>query len=164
MSVGVLRSMKNKTARDFDALEQRRRAGMRLLGQKVAQAEVARRLGVSPAAVCKWNARRRTQPATAWQRRPQGQPPKLTAAHKEQLRRALRQGAQAHGFVNELWTLPRIATVLQATCGVRLHPGHLWRVLGALSSVTRRPSPVGRNTPGRLLKKSPAGAAHPRLH
>ena len=139
MSVGVLRSMKNKTARDFDALEQRRRAGMRLLGQKVAQAEVARRLGVSPAAVCKWNARRRAQPATAWQRRPQGKPPKLTAAHKEQLRRALRRGAQAHGFVNDLWTLPRIATVLESTCGVRLHPGHLWRVLGALGWSVQKP-------------------------
>ena len=176
MSVRVLQGMKTKTRRDFDALEQRRRAGMRLLGQKVAQAEVARRLGVSPAAVCKWNARRRTQPATAWQRRPQGKPPKLTAAHKEQLRRALRRGAQAHGFVNDLWTLPRIAQVLESTCGVRLHPGHLWRVFwarwagacrsrsGALSSATRRPSPVGRNTPGRPLKKSPPGTAHPRLH
>ena len=70
MLVCVWQGMKTKTARDFDALEKRRRAGMRLLGQKVAQAEVARRLGVSPAAVCQWNARRRARPARAWQRRP----------------------------------------------------------------------------------------------
>lgn len=105
--------MKAKTKRDFAAMEQRRREGMRLLGQAVPQAEVARRLGVTPAAVCKWAARRKTQPGRAWQRRPLGKPPKLTAPHKEQLRRALKQGAQAHGFLNELWTLPRIASVLE---------------------------------------------------
>ena len=131
--------MKTKTKRDFDALEQRRREGMRLLGQRVAQAEVARRLGVSPAAVCKWEARRKARPGGAWKRRPQGKPPKLTARHKEQLCQALKKGAQAHGFLNELWTLPRIATVLEATCGVRLHPGHLWRVLGTLGWSVQKP-------------------------
>jgi transposase len=134
-------------------MEQRRREGMRLLGQKVAQAEVARRLGVSPAAVCKWNARRQSQPGAAWKRRPQGKPPKLTARHKEQLRRALKKGAQAHGFLNELWTLPRIAAVLEATCGVRLHPGHVWRVLGALGWSVQKPE-------RRAFQRDEAAIAH----
>ena len=131
--------MNTKTRRDFAALEQRRREGMGLLARKVPQAEVARHLGVSAAAVCKWNARRKAQPGAAWQRRPQGKPPKVTARHKEHLRRALKKGAQAHGFLNELWTLPRIAKVLETTCGVRLHPGHLWRVLGAMGWSVQKP-------------------------
>lgn len=118
--------MKTKTKRDLEAMERRRREGMRLLGQKVPQAEVARRLGVSRAAACQWQARRKAQPGRAWKRRPLG------ARHKAQLCRALKKGAQAHGFLNELWTLPRIAAVIEASCGVRLHPGHVWRVLGAL--------------------------------
>lgn len=130
---------------------------MRLLGQKVPQAEVARRLGVSPAAVCKWNARRKTQPAAAWKRRPQGKPPKLTARHKAQLRRALKKGAQAHGFLNELWTLPRIAAVLETTCGVRLHPGHVWRVLGALGWSVQKPE-------RRAFQRDEAAIAHWKRH
>jgi transposase len=149
--------MKAKTKRDFAALEQRRREGIRLLAQAVPQAEVARRLGVTPAAVCKWAARRKAQPGRAWQRRPLGKPPKLTAAHKQQLRRALKEGAQAHGFLNELWTLPRIASVLESTCGVRLHPGHLWRVLGALGWSVQKPE-------RRALQRDEAAIAHWKEH
>jgi transposase len=149
--------MTTKTRRELAALERRRRQGMRLLGQQVAQAEVARRLGVSPAAVCKWNARRKAHPGAAWKRRPQGKPPKLTARHKEQLCRALKQGAQAHGFLNELWTLPRIAAVLEATCGVRLHPGHVWRVLGALGWSVQKPE-------RRAFQRDEAAIAHWKKH
>lgn len=138
-------------------MEQRRREGMRLLAQRVPQAEVARRLEVSPAAVCKWEARRKGQRGAAWKRRPQGKPPKLTAPHKQRLRRALEKGAQAHGFLNELWTLPRMAAVLEATCGVRLHPGHLWRVLGTLGWSVQKPE-------RRALQRDEAAIAHWRRH
>jgi transposase len=153
----VLVRMKTKTNRDFEALEQRRREGMRLLSQRVAQAEVARRLNVSPAAVCKWEARRKAHPGGAWKRRPQGKPPKLTARHKERLCRILQKGAQAHGFLNDLWTLPRIASVLEASCGVRLHPGHLWRVLGALGWSVQKPE-------RRALQRDEAAIAHWKRH
>ena len=131
--------MRTKTKRDFAALEERRCEGMRLLGRRIPQAEVARRLGVTPAAVCKWEARRKAHPGAAWRRRRLGKPPKLTMRHKKQLRAALQKGAQAHGFLNELWTLRRIAQVLESVCGVRLHPGHLWRVLGALGWSVQKP-------------------------
>lgn len=149
--------MRTKTKRDFAALEGRRREGMRLLARRIPQAEVARRLGVTPAAVCKWEARRKAQPGAAWKRRPQGKPPKLTVRHKEQLRAALKQGAQAHGFLNELWTLPRIAQVLESTCGVRLHPGHLWRVLGALGWSVQKPE-------RRAFQRDEAAIAHWKKH
>jgi transposase len=68
-----------------------------------------------------------------------GRPAKLTAAHRVQLQRLLRQGAQAHGFLTDLWTLPRIAAVLQRESGLRLHPAHLWRVLGAMGWSVQRP-------------------------
>jgi transposase len=131
--------MKRKTIRNYQALEDRRREGMRLLGRGLPQAEVARRLGVSRAAVCQWNGRRKTQRGAAWKRRPLGKPPKLTAHHKAQLIQALQAGAQAHGFVNDLWTLPRLAQVLVQISGVRVHPGHLWRVLGALGWSVQKP-------------------------
>lgn len=102
--------VKHKTKRDLAAMERRRWESLRLLGRKVAQADVARRLGVSLAAVRKWDARRKARPGSASQRRAQGKPPKLTPRHKEQLCRALKKGAHAHGFLNESWTLPRPAS------------------------------------------------------
>ena len=55
------------------------------------------------------------------------------------LQQLLTEGAQAHGFVNDLWTLPRIVTVLERVSGLRLHPGHLWRVLIALGWSVQKP-------------------------
>ena len=127
-----------KTRRDFAALEQRRRRGMKLLADGVAQAEVARRLGITPAAVCKWNDKR-TKHAQAWKRGRLGRPAKLTAEHRARLQRLLREGAQAHGFLADLWTLPRIAAVLEREAHLRMHPGHLWRVLGAMGWSVQRP-------------------------
>jgi transposase len=164
--------MKQRTKRDFGKLEERRREGMRLLGRQVPQAEVARRLGVTPAAVCKWNQRRKARTGAAWKRRALGAPPKLTSPLKEKLRRMLLDGAQAHGFLTDLWTLPRVAAALETACGLRLHCGHLWRVLGALGFSPQRPERRAfqrdeaaiarwkkRTWPA--LKKKPAGSAAP---
>lgn len=163
--------MVQKTRRDFAAMEQRRKRGMRLLGDGVTQAEVSRRLGVTPATVCKWQARLQ-EGAEAWKRRPLGRPAKFTAEHRLWLERILPQGAQAHGFLTDLWTLPRIAAVLEREAAVRIHPGHLWRVLGAMGWSVQRPEKRAlqrdeeaiarwkrRTWPA--LKKRPAGKAGP---
>ena len=40
---------------------------------------------------------------------------------------------RAHGFSTGLWTLPRVARVIKRVTGVKYHPGHVWRLLGALN-------------------------------
>ena len=132
--------MANKTKRDLEGLEARRRQGMRLLGQGIPQAEVARRCGVSRTTALRWDRQRTAGGGAAWKRRRLGRPPKLTASQRSQLERALVQGAQAHGFLNDLWTLPRVAEVTARLTGVRLHPGHLWRVLGQMGWSVQRPT------------------------
>jgi transposase len=69
-----------------------------------------------------------------------GTPPKLRPGDKQQLEKALLQGAQAHGFLNDLWTLPRVAEPIHRQRGVRLHPGHVWRVLGQMGWSIQRPT------------------------
>jgi transposase len=69
-----------------------------------------------------------------------GRPAKLGPTDKQQLERALLQGAQAHGFLNDLWTLPRVAELIHRQHGVRLHPGHVWRVLGGMGWSVQRPT------------------------
>lgn len=132
--------MATKTKRDIEGLEKRRREGMRLLGQGLAQAEVARRCGVSRPTALRWERQRRLVRGPAWKRRELGRPPKLSAAQKQRLTKALLQGAQAHGFLNDLWTLSRIAELIWRQSAVRLHPGHVWRLLGNLGWSIQRPA------------------------
>jgi transposase len=128
------------TRRDFVDLEKRRRKGMALLAKGVPQAEVARLCGVTRTSVFRWKEHREDLGKDAWKRGRMGRPPKLTTTHIKQVEKALVQGAQAHGYLNDLWTLPRIAAVTERLCGVRCHPAHLWKVLGRLGWSCQRPS------------------------
>jgi len=88
----------------------------------------------------RWEQQRKAVRGLAWKRRPLGRRPKLGLNAKQQLEKALLQGAQAHGFLNDLWTLPRVAQLIHRQCGVRLHPGHVWRVLGRMGWSIQRPA------------------------
>jgi len=112
---------------------------MALLARGVTQAEVARQCEVSTPTALRWRRALEAKGKAAWKRRPLGQPPKIQEAHREALRRFLTEGAQAHGFTNDLWTLPRIAAVLEQKTGLRIHPGHLWRVLIQLGWSVQKP-------------------------
>jgi transposase len=58
-----------------------------------------------------------------------GRPSKLTDAQVDQVRTALEQGARAHGFDSELWTLERVGRVVEDTTGVALARASVWRLL-----------------------------------
>ena len=110
-----------------------------MLGRGVPQAAVARRCEVSTPTALRWHRALAAKGKDAWKRRPLGQPPKFQEQHRSALRRLLTEGAQAHGFVNDLWTLPRISAVLERQSGLRVHPGHLWRVLIRLGWSVQKP-------------------------
>lgn len=38
-------------------------------------------------------------------------------------------GPLSNGYATDMWTLGRVAEVIEDETGVRYHPGHLWRVL-----------------------------------
>jgi len=63
-----------KYRRDFGALEQRRRKAMTLLAKGIAQAEVARMVGVSRMSVLRWERLRKVKRNAAWKRRKLGRP------------------------------------------------------------------------------------------
>jgi transposase len=41
----------------------------------------------------------------------------------------LLQGAAAHGYGTDLWTLPRAAALIERAFGVHYHPAHVWKIL-----------------------------------
>jgi transposase len=111
-------------------LQVRRLRAAELFAVGVRQAEVARQLGVSRQAVNLWHAAWQSGGTDALRSRgPTGPAPKVSDAQLRQVDQTLLEGATANGFVGELWTLDRIATVIERLTGVRHHPAHVWALL-----------------------------------
>lgn len=129
--------------RDFKELESRRRRGMRMLARGVSQAEVARSCGVSRQTAMSW-ARMLEEDPQAWRRRPLGRPGALDAKQRAQLSKQLVQGAVTNGFPTEVWTLARVAKLIERDFGHAFSISHVWRLLRELGFSPQRP--VGRAT------------------
>jgi transposase len=110
-------------------LERRRRRAVVLLQQGLSLHEVARRVQASVSSVSQWrNAWRQGGEAALAPKPVPGRRRKLTAPQLAPLRQLLLEGAQAYGFPNELWTLKRVAAVIQVEFRVRYHPSHVWKI------------------------------------
>jgi hypothetical protein len=62
-------------------------------------------------------------------RGPTGRRPKVADEQLEAIEQALRKGALANGFATDVWTLDRIAVVVQGLTGVALSNPSVWRLL-----------------------------------
>jgi len=132
--------------RDFQRLEHRRKQAARLFkAGKMILAAIARELRVSRQSVSRWYTewRRGGAPALRGAGRA-GRKPRLDDKQLQQVEKALLRGARAHGFGTDLWTLPRVATVTERLTGVHYHPGHVWKILGAMRWSLQRPAKQAR--------------------
>jgi transposase len=127
--------------RDFGALESRRKQAARLFGLGKIQAVVARTLQVSRQSVSRWYQQwKRAGLAGLRAAGRAGRKPRLTPSQLQQLDQQLRRGARPHGFRTDLWTLPRVARVIERQTDVSYHPGHVWRILRAMDWTLQRPA------------------------
>lgn len=116
--------------RDRAVMQRVRMAAAELFEQGFSQAEVARLLETSRQNVHRWHQQWKVGGREALVSvGPPGRTPRLDEEQLERVRRALLAGARAHGFAQDLWTLQRIATVIERITGVRHHPGHVWYIL-----------------------------------
>jgi transposase len=152
------------------SLKKRRLKAARLFDGGATQAEVARRLGVSRVSAMRWYRRWRKGGGERLGQTPAlGRPRRLSAAQLERIEEALLRGPQAQGYTTELWTLPRVAVVVERLSGVRYHPGHVWRVLRGMGWSLQRPTLRARERNDQAIarwkrhnwpraKKTPGGA------
>jgi len=121
---------KSRERRDFEGLEKRRKDAARMFKTGTKQVEIARLLGVSRQSVSRWYKdweKAGTKALRAAGRA--GRKPKIGARDLKKIDMALRKGARANGFNTDLWTLRRVAKVIEAITGVHYHQGHVWRIL-----------------------------------
>jgi len=116
--------------RDRQAFERVRLQAGELFAAGRSQAQVAHQLGVARQNVSRWHALWRAGgPDALRSAGPTGSAPRLSDPQLHDLTQALREGARAHGFDTDHWTLARIATVIEQVTGVGYHPGHVWKLL-----------------------------------
>ncbi len=140
--------------RNFEEMGRRRRRAAALFTKARAQADVARELGVSRQSVSRWHAEWKKGGVAALRGAGRaGRPPMLDASDRKSVERQLLRGPIAHGYATELWTLDRVAEVIESTTGVRYHPGHVWRVLRQLGWSRQRPA-------RRALERNDEAIAH----
>jgi transposase len=132
--------------RDFQQLEHRRKQAGRLFAAgKMILAAIARQLRVSRQSVSRWYTEWESGGVRALNGAGRaGRKPKLDLRQLRKVERTLRQGARANGFDTDLWTLPRVALVMERATSVHYHPGHVWKILGAMGWTLQRPAKQAR--------------------
>jgi len=111
-------------------MEARRMQAADLFRRGVIPAEIARQLGVSHQIVSEWRkAWRQSGRAALRSAGRVGPHPRLTQAQLTRVAKALAKGAEANGYATDVWTLPRVAEVIQRVTGVSYHTGHVWYIL-----------------------------------
>ena len=109
-------------------LERRRRRAVELVAQGESRSAVARILGVHPKSLARWLRLARQPDGLAPKPHP-GRTPGLSAEQLPQLEALLLQGAQAHGWHNQLWTAARVARLIERHFGRHYHPEHVRKLL-----------------------------------
>lgn len=125
-----------------DWREGRRFRAFELKQQGWSQQRIAEALGVSKGAVSQWMKRAREGGGgvEALKRRPApGARPRLSEEQRAKVPELLERGAEAHGFLGEVWTCQRVAIVIRREFGVSYHPAHVSRLLKALRQSLQKP-------------------------
>lgn len=135
-------------------LEARRRFAAALLRDGKSLAETARLTGAHVSSVKRWKKALKEggDEALAAKAQP-GRAPRLSDDQRRQLVAILCRGARAAGYATELWTLRRIARVIELHFGVKFHQGHVWKVLRAMNWSAQKPERRARERDEKAIEQ-----------
>ena len=126
-------------------MERRRKQAARLFAKGETQAAVARHVKASRLSVSRWHRQWKSRGLAGLRAAGRaGRKPRLNARQLGRVDAALRQGARQQGFRADLWTLPRVATLIERITGEKFHPGHVWKLLGSLDWSVQKPAQQAR--------------------
>jgi transposase len=128
-----------RARRDFEALAARRLQAAEMFELGRRQVDVAAGLGVSAQTASRWH--------RAWAERGRdglagagraGRRRKLTGEQLAEVEAALEAGPKASGFPTQMWTLARVAEVIERVTGIRYSQTQTWTVLRKRLGWTRQ--------------------------
>ncbi|MCX7839147.1 MAG: winged helix-turn-helix domain-containing protein, partial [Anaerolineae bacterium] len=135
-------------------LERQRQYALQVLKTCKSLTAVAQAVGASVSSVWEWQQAYRKYGAKGLCAKPTpGRPAVLSPTQKKKLVQLLLRGPKAAGFDTELWTLKRVAKVIQRQFKVRYHPGHVWKLLTQLGWSCQKPE-------RRAVQRDEAAIAH----
>jgi transposase len=118
----------------------RRQRAWELYQQGWTQSHIATALGVTQGAVSQWLARARSEGLAALQDHPApGRPPLLNTEQLPHLVELLQQGAEAYGFLGDVWTRRRVAQLIKEQFAISYHPTHVGRLLRQIGWSPQKP-------------------------
>jgi transposase len=105
------------------------------------QQAIAEALGVTQGAISQWLKRVKEGGVAGLRHRPPpGAAPRLSPEQRGQLLALLSQGTEAFGFQGEVWTQPRVATLIRDRFGVSYDPSQVGRILKASGWSSQKPT------------------------
>lgn len=119
-----------RARRDFEALKARRMKAAAMFARGKRQVDVVAELGVSAQTASRWH--------RAWTEQGRsglagagraGRTRKLSDEQLAEVEAALAKGPRANGFPTQMWTLSRVADVIEAVTGVRYSQTQTWTIL-----------------------------------
>ena len=120
--------------------ERRRLTAGHMFHKGVHQAEVARRLHVTPAAVHGWYHAWKEQGIRGLKSRGQtGFPSRMTDTDRTKLKQAIIQGARKFGYESDLWTLERMGVVMKRVCKKSFSITRTWQIVLNLGFTCQKP-------------------------
>jgi transposase len=138
-----METLRTRTKRK--ALERRRLRAAAMFRKGTRQADIARKLGVTRAAVCIWHRTWEQEREEGLKSKgPPGTESRLTAQDRTQIKQVIRKGPRSVGYGTDYWTLARIADVIRKQTGVRYAANYVWFILRDLNISCQKPETYAR--------------------
>lgn len=134
--------MKNKHT---SLLSRKKREAVRLKAAKLfkknlPQAEIARKLKVTPAAVNYWHKAWKKGGKKALKSKGQpGFPSKLIPKDRTAFKEAILKGPLVYGYETNFWTLSRLSAVMKKVANVKFGATHTWEIVRSLGFTPQKP-------------------------
>jgi len=121
-------------------LEKRRLQAMAMLESGKSYQTVANSLSASLSSVVRWAQSYRQEGRAGLKAKPlPGRPARLSVREQAKLERILLKGPLQAGYPTDLWTLRRVAEVIEQHFQVHYHPGHVWKLLVGMGWSCQKP-------------------------
>jgi len=136
-----------------EAKEYRRFVAWQMHQQGIKHSQIAQTLGVTQGAVSQWMKAAKEGGLEALKNHPPpGANPRLSQEDKQRLIALLHQGAEAFGFVGNLWTRPRVQKLIKDEFGVSYHVSYLSALLRQLGFTRQKPKKKARQQDEQALE------------